>query len=90
MSQTALLRATEDLYMSRGPILFRERDLARAIRSARAAGASRVKVEIDKQTGNIRLDVQMDGKDGESVPADDGADLDNWLKKKNARQAEGT
>jgi len=58
--------------MSRGPRLFKERDLARAIRSARAAGASRVKIEIDKQTGNLTLDVTMDSKaDGDTAGADD-------------------
>jgi hypothetical protein len=76
--------------MSRGPRLFKERDLARAIRSARAAGASRVKIEINKETGNLTLDVTMGKDDGNAAPADDGgADLDNWLKKKNAREAQG-
>jgi hypothetical protein len=74
--------------MSRGPRLFKERDVARAIRSARAAGASRVKIEIDRQTDNLTLDVSLDGKDGDAAPADEGADLDQWLAK-DARKAEG-
>jgi hypothetical protein len=56
--------------MSRGPRLFKERDLARAIRSARAAGASRVKIEINKETGNLTVDVTIDGKDGNTASVD--------------------
>ena len=64
------MRAREDRYMSRGPRLFKERDLARAISSARAAGASRVKIEINKETGNLTVDVTIDGKDGNTASVD--------------------
>jgi len=69
--------------MSRSPRLFKERDVARAIRSARAAGASRVKIEINKETGNLTLDVTIDGKaDGDTAGADDDTpeDLVDLLK----------
>jgi hypothetical protein len=62
--------------MSRGPRLFKERDLARAIRSARAAGASRVKIEINKETGNLTVDVTM--ADGDA--AEHGESEERWNK----------
>ena len=68
--------------MSRRPGLFKERDLARAIRSASAAGASRVKIEINKETGNLTLDVTMGKDDGDAAPPEDDApeDLRELLK----------
>jgi hypothetical protein len=40
--------------MARGPLTFRQRDLVRAIKSAKAAGLQVAKVEVDK-TGKITI-----------------------------------
>jgi hypothetical protein len=42
------------------PSLFKQRDLARAIRSARAAGATKAHIEIAKD-GTIRMDLRLGG-----------------------------
>jgi hypothetical protein len=57
---------------------FRERELARAVRAAKSAGAERVEVD---PAGKISVVI---GKPDQST-ADN--ELDNWMKDKNARQA---
>jgi hypothetical protein len=51
------------------PSLFKERDVSRAIRGARAAGATRVSVAIDK-LAVIHMDLEL----GENGPAGNGDD----------------
>jgi hypothetical protein len=57
---------------------FRERELARALRAAKAAGGERV--EIDPRTGKISVIL--------TKPSDPPAsDLDNWIAKKGEKDA---
>jgi hypothetical protein len=48
------------------PSLFKQRDLARAIRGARAAGATKAHVEIGKD-GTISMDLHLGGKEAETT-----------------------
>jgi hypothetical protein len=64
--------------MGRSASTFRQTDITRALKAVRAAGYSAVRVLIDKM-GRIEIATAA-----ESEP---GNDLDNWLKKKDARQA---
>jgi hypothetical protein len=57
----------------RSPSRFRERELARAVRAAKAGGGERV--ELDPATGKISVYI---GKSGESV-ADN--ETESWLSK---------
>jgi hypothetical protein len=59
--------------MSRRAATFRQRDVAVAIKAARAAGCTVSRVEIDPITGKISIVV---GAPGEIKEA---ADLDKWL-----------
>jgi hypothetical protein len=62
---------------------FRERELARAVRAAKAAGGERVEVDLTRNTISVVL-----GKPGEPNQASSN-DLDDWIAKregKNARQ----
>lgn len=59
--------------MPRAPTTFRQRDIAAAIKAARAAGCTVSRVEIDPITGRITI---MMGAPGEPEKA---SDLDKWL-----------
>jgi hypothetical protein len=62
------------------PSLFKQRDLARAIRSARAAGATKAHVEIDKN-GVISMDVDLtatQSDEGGANPWDEVLDHADW------------
>jgi hypothetical protein len=59
--------------MSRATTTFRQRDVAAAIKAARAAGCTITRVEIDPITGRITI---MIGAPGELKEA---SDLDKWL-----------
>jgi hypothetical protein len=60
--------------MARGALLFRERELTRAIRAMAKAGQSVARVEIGRD-GKMIFIV---GKPGAETTAEAG-DLDNWL-----------
>jgi hypothetical protein len=55
----------------RQPHAFKDRDVRRLIKAARAAGLDPTGVEVDVKAGRIRV---FTGK-----PDDVDADLDNWL-----------
>jgi hypothetical protein len=60
--------------MARGPVLFRQADLTRALRGARAAGVNVGKIEIDPVTGKITITSATEATtDGEGDP------LDKWM-----------
>jgi hypothetical protein len=61
----------------RGRNLFRQSDLARAVRVAREAGASRVEIAMD---GRITLLLDQPKKEG-AAGADKGNELDEWMDK---------
>jgi hypothetical protein len=68
--------------MARRPSTFRQTDVARALKAARAAGFKRVRVEIDK-SGNIVIEVgNLDGVVASENP------LDQWMKE-HAREPQG-
>jgi hypothetical protein len=58
--------------MARGPTTFRQRDMAAAIRAARAAGCEVARVEVDR-TGKIII-TTVAGTAKEPI-----SDLDKWL-----------
>ena len=65
----------------RGPCAFRQADVTRAFRAARAAGFEHVRVEIDK-SGSIVVEVgKLDGVVSENP-------LDQWMKE-HARETQG-
>jgi hypothetical protein len=67
--------------MSRGPLTFRQSDVTRAIRAARAAGVEVARVEIDKD-GKISVFA------GEPVPrvgSRQENEVEQWLGKHHAR-----
>lgn len=66
--------------MSRDPT-FRQRDLARALKAASAAGLKISAVKINSQTGMIEIVT------GDSL-GQDSSPLDQWMAK-HARQAQG-
>jgi hypothetical protein len=69
----------------RGPNLFKQRDLARAIKSVRQAGARAVNVRLTP--GEIVMSVDL--TEETPAPANGGdSDLDNWMTK-HAREAQG-
>jgi hypothetical protein len=60
--------------MSRGPATFRQSDLARALRAARAAGLEIARVEVDR-TGKITvIPGKPDSGDQEQEGSNDWAD----------------
>jgi len=59
---------------------FKDRDVQRVIKAARSAGLDPAAVEVDPHTGKIKVM-------SKSEPPSSGSDLDNWLRKKDARQA---
>jgi hypothetical protein len=62
--------------MARRPATFRQHDLTRALRAARAAGLEVSGYEIDPATGKIHVNT------GAQTSKDTGAsDLDKWLAK---------
>ncbi|HWK14826.1 MAG TPA: hypothetical protein VNS02_10550 [Rhizobiaceae bacterium] len=63
--------------MARGPLPFKQADVLRAVKGARAAGMELGRVEIDPSTGRIVLVAA--GK--AETPRND---LDRWLEKRNA------
>jgi hypothetical protein len=77
-SRKSLQKQPPQQPLPRGPVRFREREFARAVRAAKRAGGERV--ELDPATGKIC--VVLGGR-----PDEPGNDLDNWLKKKDAHQA---
>jgi hypothetical protein len=62
--------------MSRRPCTFRQSDLTRALKAARAAG---VKVRIEIEPGGKLIVVSMDESEGNSVRVDD--EVERWLGK---------
>ena len=58
--------------MKRRPCAFKQRDIARAVRGAEAAGVEIARVDIEPMTGKISIVPA-------SVPTNDG-ELDWWLK----------
>jgi hypothetical protein len=62
--------------MSRRPAAFRQSDLQRALRAAKAAGIEISRVEIDPLTGKIVIIAACDGNATKS-----GTALDAWLAK---------
>ena len=61
--------------MSRGPATFRQSDLTRAIKAAKAAGIEVVRIEVDKD-GKIAI---ITGRGGDTAQAND---LDAWMSKR--------
>jgi hypothetical protein len=61
--------------MSRAAANFRQADVTRALRAARAAGLEVARYEIDPVTGKIMVTTKLAG--GEATAA--GNDLDKWL-----------
>lgn len=59
--------------MPRGPSIFRQRDVTRALRAVQAAGLQVIGCEIDPMTGKIMVSTS-DGP--EQKPA---TDLDKWM-----------
>ena len=57
--------------MRRGPCAFTQRDIARAVRGAEAAGVKIARVDIEPKTGRITIVPA-------SVSTNDG-ELDRWL-----------
>ena len=53
---------------------FRQHDVTRAVKAARAAGLNIAKVEIDLATGKVAILAQADLPGGE-----DRTDLDRWI-----------
>jgi hypothetical protein len=64
----------------RRPPSFRQIDVTRALRAAKAAGLDITRVEIDPCTGRIVI-----GAGGGQNPPP-GSELDEWLKSSNAHQ----
>ena len=58
---------------------FKDRDVKRLVKAARAAGVDVETVTVDPHTGKITV-----GSNKPDAPSDD---LDNWLKKQDAHQA---
>jgi hypothetical protein len=67
--------------MPRRPLVFRQADLQRALRAAKAAGIAIERIEIDPASGRIVIVTKGDN------PAEFGNPLDDWLAK-NARQTQ--
>ena len=67
--------------MSRGPLTFRQRDVARLVKVAAAAGLRVSGVRVDTHSGVIEVVT------GESA-GQDSTPLDQWMAK-HARQTEG-
>jgi hypothetical protein len=65
----------------RQPNAFKERDVRRLIKAARAAGLSPTAVEVDVKAGLIRI---INGK-----PDDVGGDLDKWLEEHHESPPQG-
>jgi hypothetical protein len=59
--------------LSRGPATFRQADVVKALRAARAAGLDVARVEVDPITGKI---VIVTSASGDKEPT---TDLDKWL-----------
>ena len=59
--------------MGRGPCAFRQEDLKRALKAARAGGLEVTRVEIITKDATIIMST------GKSVAQDDPAPLDRWL-----------
>jgi len=66
----------------RNPLTFRQRDLARAIRAAQAAGLRNARVTVDPGTGKITVEA------GESQRLE-SSDLDQELAEFEGRHREG-
>jgi len=63
--------------MARGNSTFRQRDVTKALKAAEKAGV-RACVEIDRQTGNIRI-VPIGPETRQAVPAEgQGAGVSEW------------
>jgi hypothetical protein len=62
--------------MPRGPCLFRESDVRRAVKATRSSGLEIARVEIDAANGKIAILPQ-----NTSAP-EQSSDLDSWLAKK--------
>lgn len=73
--------------MSRGVQIFRQTDVARAIRGARAAGEEQFRVEITAD-GKISVIVGIASPQLSPPEPDAKADVDRWLKEHNAYQPE--
>jgi hypothetical protein len=64
----------------RRPLSFKQRDVTRAVRAAKAAGLPVHRVEIDPRTGCIVIDTGAG-----AAPMSGGNELDRWLERKHAR-----
>jgi hypothetical protein len=55
--------------MSRGPCTFRQRDITRVLRAAKAAGVP-VDIRIDRQSGDLVIIVRTDDNDMPTEPVE--------------------
>ena len=62
--------------MANMPHKFKDRDVQRVIKAARSAGLDPAAVEVDPNTGKIKVM-------GKLEPPPSGSDLDNWLRCRN-------
>lgn len=69
--------------MARTPAAFKQTDIVRAVKAARAAGLDVIRTEINPATGAIILVHHNDG------PAPAETPFDEWKAKRNARAAQG-
>jgi hypothetical protein len=65
----------------RQPNAFKERDVRRLIKAARAAGINPTAIEVNVRAGLIRV---ISGKSDET-----GSDLDKWLKEHHESPSQG-
>ena len=73
--------------MSRGPYIFRQTDLMRAIKAARAAGEEHFRVEINRD-GNLNVICGKQMVDSGPIQPDASEDVDRWLRENNAHHPE--
>jgi hypothetical protein len=65
--------------MANQPHKFKDRDVQRVVRAARRVGVDVARITVNPNTGEITVATARSGEDGN--------DLDNWLRKKDAHPA---
>lgn len=66
--------------MARGAATFRQSDMTRMLKAAKAAGLDVVRCEVDATTGKITIMTGF-GRASDDTKRSEGSDLDEWMKR---------